>query len=67
MHLFVSFMLKAVAVFIKDVVLYDVGATENSGETENCKSSVSTLGNLLSAAEHSHVHLISDAVQFIDV
>uniref|UniRef100_A0A4W6CJY6 Vasoactive intestinal peptide receptor 1a n=1 Tax=Lates calcarifer TaxID=8187 RepID=A0A4W6CJY6_LATCA len=35
MHLFVSFILKAVAVFIKDVVLYDVG------ETENCQSSVS--------------------------
>uniref|UniRef100_A0A665X9V2 Vasoactive intestinal peptide receptor 1a n=1 Tax=Echeneis naucrates TaxID=173247 RepID=A0A665X9V2_ECHNA len=29
MHLFVSFILKAVAVLIKDVVLYDVGETEN--------------------------------------
>lgn len=36
MHLFVSFILKAAAVFIKDVVLYDVG------ETDNCQSSVST-------------------------
>lgn len=36
MHLFVSFILKAVTVFIKDVVLYDVG------ETDNCQSSVST-------------------------
>ncbi|XP_034039357.1 vasoactive intestinal polypeptide receptor-like [Thalassophryne amazonica] len=33
-HLFVSFILKAVAVFIKDVVLYEVG------ETDNCQSSV---------------------------
>ncbi len=43
MHLFVSFILKAVAVFIKDVVLYDVG------ETDNCQSSVSTLRTLPSA------------------
>ncbi|XP_076018200.1 vasoactive intestinal polypeptide receptor-like isoform X2 [Genypterus blacodes] len=34
MNLFVSFILKAIAVFIKDVVLYDVG------ETDNCQSSV---------------------------
>ncbi|XP_068425623.1 vasoactive intestinal polypeptide receptor-like [Clinocottus analis] len=35
MHLFVSFILKAMAVLIKDVVLYDVG------ETDNCQSPVS--------------------------
>lgn len=34
-HLFLAFILKAVTVFIKDVILYDMG------ETENCKSSVS--------------------------
>ncbi|KAI9519562.1 Vasoactive intestinal polypeptide receptor [Dissostichus eleginoides] len=33
MHLFVSFILKAIAVFIKDVVLYEVG------EVDNCSSS----------------------------
>lgn len=33
MHLFVSFILKAVAVFIKDVVLYEVG------EVDNCATS----------------------------
>lgn len=32
MHLFVSFILKAIAVFIKDVVLYEVG------EVDNCSS-----------------------------
>lgn len=32
MHLFVSFILKAIAVFAKDVVLYDVG------EVDNCSS-----------------------------
>lgn len=37
MHLFVAFILKAVAVFIKDVVLYDVG------ETDSCQSPVSML------------------------
>lgn len=42
MHLFVSFMLKAVTVFIKDVVLYEVG------ETDNCQASVSMLLTLLS-------------------
>lgn len=39
-HLFVSLILKAVAVFIKDVVLYDVG------ETENCQGSVSKVSPL---------------------
>lgn len=29
MHLFVSFILKAIAVFIKDVVLYEVGEVDN--------------------------------------
>lgn len=42
MHLFVSFVLKAIAVFIKDVILYDVG------ETDNCQSSVSMLHTLCS-------------------
>lgn len=32
MHLFISFILKAIAVFIKDVVLYEVG------EVDNCSS-----------------------------
>lgn len=32
MHLFVSFILKAIAVFIKDVVLYEVG------EMDDCSS-----------------------------
>uniref|UniRef100_A0A673BAR8 Vasoactive intestinal peptide receptor 1a n=1 Tax=Sphaeramia orbicularis TaxID=375764 RepID=A0A673BAR8_9TELE len=40
MHLFVSFILKAVAVFIKDVVLYDVGETENCQSTVGCKAVV---------------------------
>ena len=35
-HLFVAFILKAVTVFIKDVVLYEVG------ETEACQATVST-------------------------
>lgn len=44
MHLFVSFILKAIAVFIKDVVLYEVG------EVDNCSSgSVSNLFKTLSA------------------
>lgn len=34
-HLFVAFILKAVTVFIKDVVLYEVG------ETEECHGTVS--------------------------
>ncbi|XP_023678657.2 vasoactive intestinal polypeptide receptor-like isoform X2 [Paramormyrops kingsleyae] len=39
MHLFVSFILKAIAVFIKDVVLYDVGETENCySESVGCKA-----------------------------
>ena len=29
MNLFVSFILKAIAVFIKDVVLYEVGESDN--------------------------------------
>lgn len=32
MHLFVSFILKAIAVFVKDVVLYEIG------EVDNCSS-----------------------------
>uniref|UniRef100_A0A8D3C063 Vasoactive intestinal peptide receptor 1a n=1 Tax=Scophthalmus maximus TaxID=52904 RepID=A0A8D3C063_SCOMX len=40
MHLFVSFILKAVAVFIKDVVLYDVGETENCQSSVGCKAVV---------------------------
>lgn len=43
MHLFLSFILKAAAVFIKDVVLYDVG------ETDNCQSPVSAPHTLLKA------------------
>ncbi|KAG5851038.1 vasoactive intestinal polypeptide receptor 1b isoform X1 [Anguilla rostrata] len=39
MHLFVSFILKAVAVFIKDVVLYDVGESDNcSSGSVGCKA-----------------------------
>lgn len=41
MHLFVSFILKAVTVFIKDVVLYEVGETD-------CQASVSTPSTVLS-------------------
>ncbi|KAF7667516.1 hypothetical protein LDENG_00059030 [Lucifuga dentata] len=37
MNLFVSFILKAVAVFIKDVVLYDVGETDNCYSSVGCK------------------------------
>ncbi|XP_044075844.1 vasoactive intestinal polypeptide receptor-like isoform X1 [Siniperca chuatsi] len=37
-HLFVSFILKAVAVFIKDVVLYDVGETDNCQSSVGCKA-----------------------------
>ncbi|XP_029380329.1 vasoactive intestinal polypeptide receptor-like [Echeneis naucrates] len=40
MHLFVSFILKAVAVLIKDVVLYDVGETENCQSSVGCKAVV---------------------------
>ncbi|XP_029971350.1 vasoactive intestinal polypeptide receptor-like isoform X2 [Salarias fasciatus] len=40
MHLFVSFILKAVAVFIKDVVLYDVGETVNCQSPLVCKAVV---------------------------
>ena len=40
MNLFVSFILKAIAVFIKDVVLFE---GEGEGEDDNvCNSSVST-------------------------
>uniref|UniRef100_A0A3Q3JDM0 Vasoactive intestinal peptide receptor 1a n=1 Tax=Monopterus albus TaxID=43700 RepID=A0A3Q3JDM0_MONAL len=39
-HLFVSFILKAVAVFIKDVVLYDVGESDNCQPTVGCKAVV---------------------------
>ncbi|KAJ0011878.1 hypothetical protein NQD34_012853 [Periophthalmus magnuspinnatus] len=38
MHLFVSFILKAISVFIKDVVLYDVGEAENCHSTVGCKA-----------------------------
>ncbi|XP_068594392.1 vasoactive intestinal polypeptide receptor-like [Cebidichthys violaceus] len=40
MHLFVSFILKAVAVFIKDVVLYGVGETDNCQSPVGCKAVV---------------------------
>ncbi|XP_067461191.1 vasoactive intestinal polypeptide receptor-like [Thunnus thynnus] len=40
MHLFVSFILKAVTVFIKDVVLYDVGEIDNCQPTVGCKAVV---------------------------
>ncbi|XP_022052847.2 vasoactive intestinal polypeptide receptor-like isoform X2 [Acanthochromis polyacanthus] len=40
MHLFVSFILKAVTVFVKDVVLYDVGETENCQSSVGCKAVV---------------------------
>ncbi|XP_019727414.1 vasoactive intestinal polypeptide receptor 1b [Hippocampus comes] len=39
MHLFVSFILKAVAVFIKDVVLYEVGEVDNCATSSaGCKA-----------------------------
>uniref|UniRef100_A0A3Q0RK19 Vasoactive intestinal peptide receptor 1a n=1 Tax=Amphilophus citrinellus TaxID=61819 RepID=A0A3Q0RK19_AMPCI len=38
MHLFVSFMLKAVTVFIKDVVLYEVGEADNCQASVGCKA-----------------------------
>ncbi|XP_077471691.1 vasoactive intestinal polypeptide receptor-like isoform X2 [Stigmatopora argus] len=37
-HLFVSFILKAIAVFIKDVILYDVGETESCHSSVRCKA-----------------------------
>uniref|UniRef100_A0A3P8WS90 Vasoactive intestinal peptide receptor 1b n=1 Tax=Cynoglossus semilaevis TaxID=244447 RepID=A0A3P8WS90_CYNSE len=41
MHLFVSFILKAIAVFIKDVVLYEVGEVENcSSASVGCKAAI---------------------------
>ncbi|XP_061151841.1 vasoactive intestinal polypeptide receptor-like isoform X3 [Syngnathus typhle] len=40
MHLFVSFILKAIAVFIKDVVLYDVGETDHCHSSLGCKAVV---------------------------
>lgn len=46
MNLFVSLILKAVTVFIKDVVLYDVG------ETDNCQASVSAQFSYLPANPH---------------
>lgn len=57
MHLFVAFILKAMAVFIKDVVLYDVG------ETENCQSSVSS-PRLPDGVHHTRVTLLSDFLAF---
>uniref|UniRef100_A0A8C9TAG2 Vasoactive intestinal peptide receptor 1b n=1 Tax=Scleropages formosus TaxID=113540 RepID=A0A8C9TAG2_SCLFO len=40
-HLFVSFILKAIAVFIKDVVLYDVGESYNcSSKLVGCKAAI---------------------------
>lgn len=47
MHLFVAFILKAVAVFIKDFVLYD------EEETDICQSSVSILHTVLLMAPSS--------------
>lgn len=46
MNLFVSLILKAVTVFIKDVVLYDVG------ETDNCQASVSASSSYLRVNSH---------------
>ncbi|KAM6948870.1 vasoactive intestinal polypeptide receptor [Aplochiton taeniatus] len=40
MNLFVSFILKAIAVFIKDVVLYEVGESDNCHPTVGCKAVV---------------------------
>ncbi|KAF6718475.1 Vasoactive intestinal polypeptide receptor [Oryzias melastigma] len=40
MHLFVSLILKAVTVFIKDVVLYEVGETDNCQGSVGCKAVV---------------------------
>ncbi|KAM6990211.1 vasoactive intestinal polypeptide receptor-like [Tautogolabrus adspersus] len=40
MNLFVAFILKAVAVFIKDVVLFDVGETDDCQSTVGCKAVV---------------------------
>ncbi|KAM9332843.1 vasoactive intestinal polypeptide receptor-like [Pholidichthys leucotaenia] len=40
MHLFVSFILKAVTVFFKDVVLFDVGETDNCHSSIGCKAVV---------------------------
>ncbi|XP_014857678.1 PREDICTED: vasoactive intestinal polypeptide receptor-like [Poecilia mexicana] len=40
MHLFVSLILKAITVFIKDVVLYEVGETENCQAPVGCKAVV---------------------------
>ncbi|KAG7227368.1 hypothetical protein INR49_000373 [Caranx melampygus] len=38
MHLFVSFILKAVTVFIKDMIVYDVVETENCQSFVGCKA-----------------------------
>ncbi|TKS87717.1 Vasoactive intestinal polypeptide receptor [Collichthys lucidus] len=41
MHLFVSFILKAIAVFVKDVVLYEVGEVDNcSSGSVGCKVAI---------------------------
>uniref|UniRef100_A0A7N8YBU9 Vasoactive intestinal peptide receptor 1a n=1 Tax=Mastacembelus armatus TaxID=205130 RepID=A0A7N8YBU9_9TELE len=40
MHLFVSFILKAIAIFVKDVVLYHVGEMHNCQSTLACKAAV---------------------------
>ncbi|KAF7222952.1 vasoactive intestinal polypeptide receptor [Nothobranchius furzeri] len=40
MNLFVSLILKAVTVFIKDMVLYDVGETDNCQSSVGCKAVV---------------------------
>ncbi|TNN88817.1 Vasoactive intestinal polypeptide receptor [Liparis tanakae] len=53
MHLFVSFILKAIAVFVKDVVLYEVG------EVDNCSSgsvSMSPKMRLVFAADSHRRH-----------
>lgn len=57
MHLFVAFILKAMAVFIKDVVLYDVG------EMDNCQSSVSR-PRLPNGAHRTRVTLLNDFLAF---
>lgn len=73
MNLFVSFILKAIAVFIKDVVLYEVGETDNchSSVSKSCRSLCSALTNICTFPPrfprcHFCQRLSREAIRFID-
>ncbi|XP_042366813.1 vasoactive intestinal polypeptide receptor 1b [Plectropomus leopardus] len=71
MHLFVSFILKAIAVFIKDVVLYDVGEVDNcsSGSQRACLMltfvDLHLLDSLFLIKKYLYTVLLSPQMNFI--